>query len=362
MRCFSKHNNNPTQPNTMFPCIYDPMKMECEAFFEELTKPHSSRGMVFWSCLSANAHAYPFLKVWEKMLPNVRSNIEKMPKFGLFGWNRDTYEGWEKVLPTYLYPHSAPLLRETFAGDFKEFCCLALSSDFHVTINDHGYNIKHHNTTSYHRYFGVFEHSWFINAVLINPHPAIFPFIQHLVRKRMEVCGGWEVFKQFVTDLFYRLAQNPNPQVLELFYEYENILVDVGGNEPSILKILSRHAQLLPLFEKHPHAIDWGLLSANPSAVHLLERNMNKVCWKHLSQNHNATHLLKANLDKVSMVDLATNIHLVEVVCGMDLEKMKEQIADFKEELLSVALHPLRLMRLANLHGISMEEYSTLIA
>ena len=80
--------------------------------------------------------------------------------------------------------------------------------------------------------------------------------------------------------------------------------------------------------------IDWRILSQNPNAISLLEKNQHKILWSWLSSNPS--------------------------IFEIDYESLKERCAIYKEELMQIALHPLRIQKLLDA-GISIGELDNYI-
>ena len=107
-------------------------------------------------------------------------------------------------------------------------------------------------------------------------------------------------------------------------------------------KYLSRNTNAIHLLEKNQDKIDWYYLSSNPNAIHLLEQNQDKIDWYFLSSNPNAIHLLEKNQDKIYWSSLSFNPSIFEIDYGF----LKERCDIYKEELIKMALHPHRIMKI----------------
>jgi hypothetical protein len=79
------------------------------------------------------------------------------------------------------------------------------------------------------------------------------------------------------------------------------------------------------------------MLSSNPNAIHLLEKNPENISWRNLSENPNAMHML---------------------IRSYDYNKMNQKNKKPAEELVSKVMHPERLQRMADTHGMEMDEYA----
>lgn len=97
--------------------------------------------------------------------------------------------------------------------------------------------------------------------------------------------------------------------------------------------------------------INWERISYNKNAIELLEKNQNKIDWCQLAMNENGARLMERNLDKVDWEELSGNVNLFTPEFAlirsqiMDIDKafLEERTNIFKEELMSVSLHPSRI-------------------
>jgi hypothetical protein len=70
-------------------------------------------------------------------------------------------------------------------------------------------------------------------------------------------------------------------------------------------------------------------------------------------------HLLKENQDKIDWHYLSQNPNVMELVCDLDYDAMKQSIQPFAEELTACVFHPLRMNKIAEQYNISFDELTT---
>ena len=88
-----------------------------------------------------------------------------------------------------------------------------------------------------------------------------------------------------------------------------------------------------------PKKIFWKMISRNESAIDFIEKNLDKVDWDFLTLNKNAIHLL----------------------CPLNHQKMKEQCKPFYEELVAYVFNPSRVIKMANVFNLDLDDYLELI-
>jgi len=98
------------------------------------------------------------------------------------------------------------------------------------------------------------------------------------------------------------------------------------------------------------------MVSTNPNAMHILEKNPDKIHWYWLSTNPSAVHLLKNNLDKIDLDMLSQNPNIMEIICDLDYDAMKQTMSPFAEELAAYVFHPLRMNKIAEQYNISFDD------
>ena len=137
---------------------------------------------------------------------------------------------------------------------------------------------------------------------------------------------------------------------------------------------LSSYPEAIDLLKNNLDKVNWARLSYNPAAIDILKDNLNKVSWWRLSTNPAAIDIIKDNLDKVDWrmlsynpgaIDiLKNNIELVDwsrlsynpAIFEIDYDKLKNKIEPFKEELMQVTLHPMRLKYYLDLYNYDIGE------
>ena len=94
--------------------------------------------------------------------------------------------------------------------------------------------------------------------------------------------------------------------------------------------------------DKNKDKLNWRYLSLNPNAIELLKENPDKIDWVILSRNPNAIKLLEQNQDKINWDTLSENPNIFYITYNYSL--IKERMNIIREELLSISLHPDRVM------------------
>jgi hypothetical protein len=90
--------------------------------------------------------------------------------------------------------------------------------------------------------------------------------------------------------------------------------------------------------------------------MHLFERYPDKIHWYWLSKNPGAVHLLKNNLDKIDLDILSQNPNIMEIICDLDYDAMKQSMQPLAEEIAAYVFHPLRMNKIAEQYNISFDE------
>jgi hypothetical protein len=122
---------------------------------------------------------------------------------------------------------------------------------------------------------------------------------------------------------------------------------------------LSYNPNAISILEENLDKVSWIHLSGNRNAIHLLEKNLDKICWSRLSSNINAIPLLEKNMDKIVMDGLLSNENSPYLFIQLDQHKMKENMKQFHEELVTYVLHPDRILRLCNQYDLNFIDYIT---
>lgn len=312
----------------MFPFQPDLTKIESKEFVKWLTTPSLELKRIdFWKNLLSNPNPLMFkcLEVWADLdgMDGLEDNV-------VANFDHKSCHKWIPDLPIWIQ---------------KIFCT----------------EIKY-----------IVSKSWFVNCATkpltenmcvseiacMNPHMSSLPIIEKIMEQTF--CDS----RNLVRKLNY-LSANTNPRVKPLLEKYiERYYYSTWGQllrraheDVRWWRHLSVNPAMVSFMEQRPERIVWSEMSKNEYAEYLLERNKHMINWVSLSENPCAIRLQKQNLDKLDMVALASNPNVIQIVCGMDLDKMQAQMADFKEELQMAVLHPLRLMSISEQWGMSMEEY-----
>ena len=137
--------------------------------------------------------------------------------------------------------------------------------------------------------------------------------------------------------VWYKLAQNSNPNVIKLLQEKIKVGFTDNDSEESVWFSLSQNPNTMEILKDNPDKIIWCELSknSNPDAIELLknrityENNLsreeyydlgrrNRIDWKGLSANPNAIDLLKENPKQIIFNYLSANPKAIDL--------LKEQI------------------------------------
>jgi ribosomal protein L24E len=164
---------------------------------------------------------------------------------------------------------------------------------------------------------------------------------------------------------WYNLSSNPN--AIELLKANPNMINwhNLSGN-PSAIELL----------KENPEKIDWKILSGNPSAIELLEQNPEKIKWSMVCniQKKEAIDLIRNHLEKnrynyLDWCELSCNPFAIELlkenprrihwdelslnpaIFQYNYEKIKESRKNFTNEIIAVALNPVRINDLMKRYG-----------
>ena len=112
------------------------------------------------------------------------------------------------------------------------------------------------------------------------------------------------------------------------------------------LSILCKNPNAIYLMEQYPERICWYSATQNPKAVPLLRKNLDKIMWMYLSLNESreAIQLMEENMDKKDEWNnelLFSNPYIFEY----DYEEIQRRCDIYKEELMQVCWHPVRVQR-----------------
>jgi len=195
-------------------------------------------------------------------------------------------------------------------------------------------------------------------------------------------------------NMFHLCSFNPN--VVNIV----NIMLE---NDPEVIHLLcwyslSMNPHAVPLLEKYPNKVNWGVIVRNRCAFHLIKQNIDKIDdlgWEMLNRNPYATEFLKQFPDKIrkyeEYIDLSeepvnntdteidwydlsfsskdteilrqnidkVNWHTLSMNSSIyvyNYEKMKTNMDILREELMKKALHPLRVIKWIELECYDMLE------
>jgi hypothetical protein len=175
-------------------------------------------------------------------------------------------------------------------------------------------------------------------------------------------------------DCLLELACNRNTIYIDLLEKYmkkcpEKIqnLTSTFWNDlcknPIAIHIIEQYLDNLTNFS-------WQILAKNPNATHIISKNLYKLDelgWRHLCENPNAIPILEKNIDKINWYTLSSNINGIKIIekypdkikfylffdyenfsvnepiFELDYDAIESRCNIYKEELISVALHPSRI-------------------
>jgi len=80
-----------------------------------------------------------------------------------------------------------------------------------------------------------------------------------------------------------------------------------------------------------------------------------------LSENPNAIHLLKQHPEKIDWYNLGYNENAYKLLISYNYDLMKDNMTLFSEELIAYVFHPNRIINIAFLYNIKMNDYLNLI-
>jgi hypothetical protein len=171
-------------------------------------------------------------------------------------------------------------------------------------------------------------------------------------KRRLYKRGGMNTKPEYIIDRrisWHNLSANPNPNVIPI----------LEMNQDKIYwNYLSSNPNAIDLLKQNPDKINWWQLSKNPNAIDLLKQNLDRIDWFNLSSNPNAIELLKQNPDKIRWDELSKNPNALDMLIKYDYNRMNQKNKEPAEELVSKVMHPERLQRMADVHGMEMDEYA----
>lgn len=322
----------------------------------------------FWENLANNAHVYPHLDDWshDEAFKGLAANIRRTSRFFDHGFHENTrYPNWEKELLVYRFPFLAnftPNGTQQYST-FITFSTLTLAKLVDMYSGDLLRVIVSNDEDAK-------------RAICQNPNPCMSSYIEFTlsqayatVMSETDVCAIHVALCNMMV-LLNMLSYNTNPEVVHLMEKYDIFrsqcatypiyVENLHGKTVTTSQcwsIMSANPAYIAFMERHSNKICWYDMSKNPSGMALLERTPDKIDWRGLSENPSAVEMLRANPDKIDYVHLAKNPRLVEVVAHLNKDKMARQIETFREELLTVVLHPVRIMRISEQWNVTMEEY-----
>lgn len=164
---------------------------------------------------------------------------------------------------------------------------------------------------------------------------------------------------------WYNLSQNPNaieilranpkrihwrclsgnPNAIEILKEYSDMIDWIS---------LSSNSNAIELLGNNPTKIKWSLMCNihKKEAIELIKNNLNKkyykyLDWSALSSNPFAIELLKENPEMIDWWNLSSNPSIFQY----NYQEMKENKQDFTNEIIEIALNPVRINDLMVKYG-----------
>ena len=181
--------------------------------------------------------------------------------------------------------------------------------------------IEYQNNLDDYRYMKLVRSGNIINCYLLSQNPNAIKLL-----KKYNNAIVW-----------YKLAQNSNPNVIKLLQEKIKVGFTDNDSEESVWFSLSQNPNTMKILKDNPDKIIWCELSknSNSDAIKLLKKRIeyennlsreeyydlegrNRINWKGLSANPNAIDLLKENPKKINFNYLSANPKAIDL--------LKEQI------------------------------------
>jgi len=183
---------------------------------------------------------------------------------------------------------------------------------------------------------------------------------------------------------WYNLSQNPNAIEILRANPKRIHLRCLSGNPNAIeilkekihWKCLSANPNAIKLLREYPDMIDWKTLLSNSNAIELLCDNQTKIKWSIMCNIHKkeAIELIKNNLNKkyykyLDWSALSSNPFAIELlkenpemidwwnlssnpsIFQYNYQEMKENKQDFTNEIVEIALNPVRINDLMMKYG-----------
>ena len=181
--------------------------------------------------------------------------------------------------------------------------------------------IEYQNNLDDYRYMKLVRSGNIINCYLLSQNPNAIKLL-----KKYNNAIVW-----------YKLAQNSNPNVIKLLQEKIKVGFTDNDSEESVWFSLSQNPNTMKILKDNPDKIIWCELSknSNPDAIELLKKRIeyennlsreeyydlegqNKIDWNELLKNPNAIDLLKENPKQIKFNYLSANPKAIDL--------LKEQI------------------------------------
>lgn len=305
--------------------------------------------------LATNPVAIPFLeKILEKTLDNLEKENHQFNQDIIIGLARNSNPDAIRLMEKYI---------ETIAKKYGK--------PTHTYVCGWSSLSRNPNAIPFlEKYIKYIEH---INWMVLSANPNAIPLLEKyptkiewrfllknpnalpLIEANMDKIDSWYLF-----------GGNPNPAMVAFIEKHWDIVFKHGLDSTASVswEMLSENPVAVPLLEKYPHLIWYRKLAVNPNAIHLIEQHLKlknvDINW--CLTNPNAVPLIERWRDQLweeNAIDseLCSNPNAMHLIAKLDYAKMKENNCAFANELAKVVFHPVRVMRVGEQWGMSMEEY-----
>lgn len=210
-----------------------------------------------------------------------------------------------------------------------------------------------------------FPNKFDTKTLCCNTNPNVLPLIVERLSKMTEECWTFLSDKSYAIPLLEQYPDKIHWLSFSQNQSAEAMLLWRSNLDKLDWSFLSRNPTAVPLLEQYPDRISYVDLGRNPAAFHLISKNMDKMSRRELCKNPCPkvielldTYVFEEPMEKFS---LRCNPNAVHLFMPLNLEKMREKCKPFAEELFRYVLHPARLMRLADMFEMEMEDYVDLI-
>ena len=75
-----------------------------------------------------------------------------------------------------------------------------------------------------------------------------------------------------------------------------------------------------------------------------------------MASNPGAIPLIEQHLDKINIIDLAENPNAIHLLTPLNTNKMKENMSEFKDELIAYVFDPDRMINISRLYNCEFDK------